>query len=50
MGNYESLDVHVSFSRDVEPGEPLKIAFDRVYGIVKNQLAEKAARAKEEFK
>jgi hypothetical protein len=41
VGNYESLDLHVSFSRDVDPGESVEEAFDSVFLEVIKQLDDK---------
>jgi len=41
VGNYESLDLHVSFSRDIDPGESVEEAFDSVFLEVIKQLDDK---------
>lgn len=41
LGNYESADIHVSFSRDMNPNETPKDAFDSVFLDVINQLHDK---------
>lgn len=44
VGNYESVDLHVSLSRDMEPNETVESAFDAIFNSVRNELNREAEK------
>jgi len=50
IGNYESIDVHASFSCDVEPGKTVEDTYERVYKMVKNQVIIRGKQARSDLK
>jgi len=44
LGNYESLDLHVSLSRDIEPNEFREDAFNDVFECVRSELVRQAQK------
>lgn len=48
MDNYESLRVDVWISDEVQDGETIEAAYDRLRGVISNQLVETVAEFKGE--
>ena len=42
VGNYESVDLHVSLSRDVEPGETVEHCYESIFNSVREELNREA--------
>lgn len=42
LGNYESVDIHVSLSVDVEPGQTVPEAFDKTFQAVRAEARREA--------
>ena len=44
VGNFESVDLHVYLSRDVEPAETVESAFDAIFTSVRAELNREAEK------
>lgn len=42
VGNYESVDLHVSFSRDLEAGETVEHCYESIFNSVREELNREA--------
>ena len=49
LGNYESLEVHESFSTDLQPGETREQALQRAAGFVERTVAARVSAVRKEF-
>lgn len=47
LGNFENMDIDVTFSEDVGDNETPKQVFDRVYQFVEDELGQKVKEEKE---
>ena len=49
IGNYESIEIHESFSTDIQPGETQEAALARAAGFVERTVAARVKMLREEF-